>query len=123
MNNTKIFFQQFQSVIAHLQEMFPDDADFPTFATFLGLLQKTNPSIVVKTFYENVNVKYGDKIDARDEKFIMGYEGGEYGNDMMDIVSKLKGYWSVISPETKTSIWMYMLVLKELAKKIYTAPE
>ena len=122
MNHTKAFFQQFQTVVEQLQEMFPDDVDFPTFSTFLGLLQKTNPTLVIKTFYDNVNVKYSKQIDDRDEEFITKYKGEEYGNDMIDIVSKLQGYWSVMSPDTRKSIWMYMFVLKELAKKIYTPP-
>lgn len=122
MNTTKAFFVQLETVVGQLQEMFPDDSDFPTFLTFLGLLQRTNPSVVINAFYENVNVHYEAQIDRRDEAFITQYEGKEYGSEMMDIVSKLKSYWSVVSSETKQSIWQYMYVLKELAKRAYKNP-
>ena len=122
MNATKAFFHQFLTVVGQLQEMFPDDPDFPTFLTFLNLLQKTNPSVVINTFYENVNAKYEKKINEKDDAFIAGYEGTEYGSDMVDIFSKVKGYWSVMSPETKASIWQYMYVLKELCKRAYVVP-
>ena len=122
MNSTKAFFSQFLMLTTSLQDMFPDDSDFVTFHTFLNILQKTNPSMVIKTFYENVNMKYEAQIDSKDEKFIEDYKGGEYGSDVMDIVSKLKSYWSVLSTQSKASLWQYMYVLKELCKRAYVVP-
>lgn len=116
---TKTFFAQLITVVKNLGDMFPNDPDFPTFHTFLGMLQKTNPSLVINTFYEHVVQKYEKEIDARDEAFVMAYQGQEYDNDMLDIISKVKGYWSVLDGETKDSLWQYMYILKELCKRAH----
>jgi len=115
----KAFYVQIGSVVQNLVEMFPDDADFPTFQTFIGMLQKTKPSLVINAFYENVTLKYEDKILNKDEAFISEYQGVEYGNDVADIISKVKSYWSVIDESTKQSLWQYMYILNELAKRAY----
>lgn len=118
----KTFFTQLTAVLDNLSEMFPDDADFPTFKTFIGMLQKTNPTVVVNTFHESVVIPYEDKIDSRDEKFLETYEGVEYGSDIVDITLKLKAYWAVLDTQTKDSIWQYLYILKELSKRAYTKP-
>ena len=115
----KAFYTQIGNVVSNLVDMFPDDADFPTFQTFIGMLQKTNPSLVVNTFYENVTLKYEDRITSKDEAFILEYQSAEYGNDVADIISKVKMYWSVLDNQTKESLWQYMYILNELAKRAY----
>jgi hypothetical protein len=116
----KAFYVQLGTVVSNLIDMFPEDIDFPTFQTFIAMLQKTNPSLVVNTVYEDVTVKYGDKIDARDETFLMEYQGHEYGNDVADIFTKVKNYWSVLDEQTKDSLWQYIYILKELSKRAYS---
>lgn len=111
------FYIQLDAVVSNLVEMFPNDADFPTFKTFIGLLQKTNPSLVIQTFRENVGTPYEKQIDARDEKFLLDYKGVEYGSGVSDIVVKVKSYWEVLDAQTKDSLWQYMYILKELAKR------
>lgn len=116
----KTFFVQMNTILENLSDMFPEDADFPTFKLFLGTLQKTNPGVVVKIFYENVTSKYEAQILARDEAFLTAYEGAEYGADVADIISKVKSYWSVLDDQTKDSLWQYMYILNELCKRAYT---
>jgi hypothetical protein len=116
----KTFFTQMLQVVDNLVEMFPDDADFPTFKTLLVTLQKTNPTLVVKTFRENVTDKYEAQIVARDEGFLLSYQGAEYGADVEDLVSKVKSYWNVLDDQTKDSLWQYLYILNELCKRAYT---
>jgi hypothetical protein len=115
----KSFFKQLMEVVGQMEGMFPDDPDFKIFHTFLGLLQRTNPLSVLSTFREHVVLKYEEKIEARDEEFILGHTPVEYGNDIMDIVGKMKTYWKVLSVPSKDSLWQYLHVLTQLCKRYY----
>lgn len=117
----KSFFHQLSEVVGELTEMFPDDADFKVFQTYIAMLQRTNPGMVVDTFHEHVAMKFEAEIDAKNDDFFINYNAAEYGSDGMDIVSKIKTYWSVLSPETKTAIWQYIYILKELSKRYKTS--
>lgn len=113
----KSFFHQLTEVVGELADMFPDDADFKVFQTYISLLQRTNPTMVIDTFHEHVGVKFENEINAKNEDFVLNYQAAEYGSDGMDIVAKIKSYWSVLSPESRVAIWQYIYILKELAKK------
>ena len=113
----KSFFHQLSDVVGELADMFPDDPDFGVFKTYISLLQRTNPTMVIDTFYEHVAMKFEDQINAKNEDFVLNYTAAEYGSEGMDIVAKIKSYWSVLSPDSKTAIWQYIYILKELAKK------
>jgi len=113
----KSFFHQLSDVVGELADMFPDDPDFGVFKTYISLLQRTNPTMVIDTFHEHVGLKFENEINAKNEDFVLNYTATEYGSDGMDIVSKIKSYWSVLSAETKSAIWQYIYILKELAKK------
>lgn len=113
----KSFFNQLAEVVGELTEMFPEDADFKVFQTYLVMLQRTNPSMVIDTFYEFVTAKYETQINARDESFFLEYAAAEYTNDMPDIVTKIKSCWGVLSAESKAAIWQYIYILKELTKR------
>jgi hypothetical protein len=113
----KSFFHQLSEVVGELTEMFPEDQDFKVFQTYVAMLQRTNPGMVVDTFHEHVAIKFESEIDAKNDDFFINYNAAEYGSDGMDIVSKIKTYWSVLSPETKTAIWQYIYILKELSKR------
>lgn len=114
------FYSQLTSVLDWLQGMFPEDPDFATFQTFVGLLKKTNPNLIINTFHENVTMLYEDQINQKDEAFLTTYKPVDYGNDMADIVVKMKGYWSELDTQTKDSLWQYLYILKELTKRAYT---
>jgi hypothetical protein len=113
----KSFFHQLTEVVGELADMFPDDPDFKVFQTYISLLQRTNPTMVIDTFHEHVGLKFENEINAKNEDFVLNYQSTEYGSDGMDIVAKIKSYWSVLSPESRAAIWQYIYILKELAKK------
>lgn len=115
---TKAFFATLSDVVNNLTEMFPDDADFQTFKTFIGMVQRTNPALVINTFYGELS-KFEKYIDDRDEKFLLEYKAVDYGADGADIFEKVKSYWSVLDAQTKDSLWQYFYILKELCKKAH----
>lgn len=116
----KSFFNQFNEVVQQLEDMFPEDADFRTFRTFLGMLQRTNPTVVISTFHSHVTVKFSDQIKNRDENFMTSYTPAEYGSDVTDIIGKVRGYWSTLSDSSKDCLWQYMFVLTELTKRYHS---
>jgi hypothetical protein len=117
----KSFFHQLSEVVGELTEMFPDDPDFKVFQTYIAMLQRTNPGIVIDTFYDHVASIYEDQINAKNDSFFLEYAAADYTNDMPDIVQKIKGCWGVLSDPSKTAIWQYIYILKELAKRYKAA--
>jgi hypothetical protein len=117
----KSFFHQLSEVVGELAEMFPDDQDFKVFQTYVSMLQRTNPCMVIDSFHEYVTLKYDDKITARDESFFLTYVTAEY-TDTPDIVAKIKSCWGVLSDPSKQAIWQYIYILKELTKRYKSAP-
>jgi hypothetical protein len=117
----KSFFHQLSEVVGELTEMFPDDQDFKVFQTYVSMLQRTNPSMVIDSFHEYVTLKYDDKITARDESFFLTYVTAEY-TDTPDIVAKIKSCWGVLTEPSKQAIWQYIYILKELTKRYKSAP-
>jgi hypothetical protein len=117
----KSFFHQLSEVVGELAEMFPDDQDFKVFQTYVSMLQRTNPSMVIDSFHEYVTLKYDDKITARDESFFLTYVTAEY-TDTPDIVAKIKSCWGVLTEPSKEAIWQYIYILKELTKRYKSAP-
>lgn len=115
----RTFFKQLTEFVSQLEEMFPDDPDFPVFQTFLGLVQRTNPQMILATIREHVIDKYDAQIISRDEAFILNYTGSEYDSEVMNIVSKLRTYWKTLSEPSKNAMWQYLHVLTQLCKRYY----
>ena len=113
------FFKQLVEFVGQLEEMFPDDPDFAVFQTFLGLVQRTNPQMILATIREHVVDKYEAQIASRDEAFILTYDSKEYDGDVMNIVSKLRTYWKTLSEPSKNAMWQYLHVLTQLCKRYY----
>jgi hypothetical protein len=117
----KSFFHQLTEVVGELAEMFPDDQDFKVFQTYVSMLQRTNPGMVIDTFHEHVSMKFESEINTKNDDFFLNYNATEYGSDGMDIVSKIKTYWTILSPASKSAIWQYIFILKELSKRYKSA--
>ena len=112
----KAFYDQFYAFLKEMGEMYPEDTDFPTFETFLRMLQKSNPMKVIEVFHEQIQ-KFSDQINRKDESYFLNYSYVEYGSNVTDVVGKLAGYFSAMTPDTKKCVWEYLFVLKELSKK------
>lgn len=119
----RTFFKQLTEFVGQLEEMFPDDPDFAVFQTFLGLIQRTNPQMILSTIREHVVLKYEAQITSRDEAFILSYDGSEYDSEVMNIVSKLRTYWKTLSEPSKQAMWQYLHVLTQLCKRYYADVE
>lgn len=112
------FFNQFTDFLKQLENMYPDDTDFPVFLTTLDLLKSTNPILVVKFVKENIVDLYKDKILNKDESFFLDQDYTKHGDVDLNIVHKLKKYVKDMSPNSKDVVWKYIELLMKLTIKI-----
>lgn len=112
------FFNQFTDFLKQLENMYPDDTDFPVFITTLDLLKSTNPILVVKFVKENIVDLYKDKILNKDESFFLDQDYTKHGDVDLNIVHKLKKYVKDMSPNSKDVVWKYIELLMKLSMKI-----
>jgi hypothetical protein len=115
-------FDQFISFVTELSEMYPEDADFPMFLTSLRIVKSTNPNIVVKYTYDST-CEYEDQIMTKNENFFLEQTFEQHKESVdMDVFSKMKKYFSTMSPDSKESVWKYCQNIIRLAKAIQTMP-
>jgi hypothetical protein len=112
------FYGQFATFLDQLIATFPDDSDFPTYKSGLFLLQKTNPKLVPEQVVLHVS-PFETTIRVRDETFFKARGFPEYADDnALDlIIQKMMQYWDTLSPENKTVVWDYVILLLDLAKR------
>jgi len=111
-------FDQFQSFMIELCEMYPEDEDFGTFLTTIKLMRTTNPSLVPKYIYEHT-IQFEKEILAKDESFFMNYSFVEYGEHVnLDIFSKLKQYLQTMDEKSKENVWKYVQNIFNLANML-----
>jgi hypothetical protein len=117
--STKAFYIQLTEVVNNLVNMFPDDTDLLTLKTFLSMISKTNPSLIINKFYDGLTPEYENYIDTKNDDLFTHYKPVEYGAEGADIFGKVQSYWTVFDDQTKESIWQYFYILKELCKRAY----
>jgi hypothetical protein len=111
------FYTQFGDFLAQLSKMYPEDKDFPAFASNLSVMKYMNPMYPINFVKTDVVDKYKDKILSRDESFFLKSEEIQQSADI-DIVYKLKSYISEMTPENKEVVWSYIEIITKLTLKI-----
>jgi hypothetical protein len=111
-------FDQLQSFLSELQDMYPEDEDFATFRTTLKLVRSTNPSIIANYVYDNMN-QFEFQILQKDESFFLQYSFTEYSEHVdLDIFGKLKRYVQLMDEKSKENVWKYIQNIFKLAKTL-----
>lgn len=112
------FFTQFHEFMGQLIKVFPNDEDFPAYDAGVSLVQRINPAMVFSEFNKHVG-PFEDVIRAKDDTFFMNHTFAslEPDNTMENVIQKLKGYWSELSDQNKSSIWDYIILLLDIAKR------
>ena len=110
-------FNQFNSFLGELKQMYPEDVDFPVFITTLSMLKTANPMLVVNFVKTEIVDPFGAKIQDRDESFFMEQDYTVRGDVDLDIVDKIKQYIQGMSPETKETVWKYIEIITKLCSK------
>jgi len=111
------FYTQFGEFLGELSKMYPDDKDFPAFATNLSVMNYMNPMYPIKFIKTDVIDKFDDKITTRDESFFLTNKDIQESADI-DIIYKLKNYITDMSPQNKEVVWSYIQIITKLTKKI-----
>lgn len=113
---TSALFDQFISFLSELEDMYPNDTDFPVFSTSIKLLKSANPSILAKYIRENTS-GFEDKIMNKDEEFFLTNDFNDYSGYVdMNIFGKLKQYVKTMSPSSKENVWKYCQNIVRLSK-------
>jgi len=111
------FYSQFGEFLKELSKMYPEDKDFPAFASNLSMMKYMNPMYPVNFVKTDVVDKYKDQILSRDESFFLNSEEIKQSADI-DIVYKLKSYIKEMSPENKDVVWAYIEIITKITLKI-----
>jgi len=112
------FFTQFHEFMGQLVKVFPDDADFKMYDDGVALVQRMNPGLVISEFGKHVG-PFDEVIRKRDDGFFMNhtFDSLEPDNTMEQVIQKLKGYWTALSDQNKSSIWGYITLLLDIHKR------
>jgi hypothetical protein len=116
---TDAFFTQFHDFLKQLIQVFPGDSDFPAYDSALTFMQRLNPAMVVSEFKTNV-FPYEEILRAKNSDFFLNHTFDEVVTTDMSmeaIIMKLKGLWSGLSDKSRESIWTYIILLLDIAKR------
>jgi hypothetical protein len=80
-------------------------------------MKMMNPMFPVTFIKTDIIDKFGEKILERDESFFLTNTDIQQSADI-DIVYKLKGYISEMTPQNKEAVWSYLEILTKLTLKI-----
>lgn len=112
------FFNQFGDFLDQLVKVFPDDTDLPAYKAGLGLLQRTNPTLVIKETFTHMGPFEG-VIRARNEDFFLKHEFAEY-DTLEQVIAKIKSLWVGLSENNKNCVWGYLTILLDISKRYNT---
>jgi hypothetical protein len=102
---------------------YPDDKDFVMFKQSFNLLKLVDDRKPVQMFAVYAP-KYREQILKQDETFFLYHDFKEEFDNINDsnlslnILIKLKNYWSQMNSENKGIIWKYLNILFKLNDKI-----
>jgi hypothetical protein len=112
---------QFTTFVSELSEMYPEDPDFEMFLTSVKLIKSTNPSLIVSYIYDNT-IQYEERILNKDEQFFLDNTFDKHEEPVdMDILKKMKQYYSSMNPASKNNVWTYCQNIVRLAKACHLA--
>jgi len=112
------FYNQFSDFLTQLVDMYPDDNEFGLFLDNLSFAKKTNPMLLVNFIKTDVIDLYIEKIQARDETFFINTNYDSHENADLDIIDKLRKYFSTMSTTSKDVVWKYVDIITRLCSKV-----
>jgi hypothetical protein len=102
--------------------VFPEEKEFKKYKRGAQVLKDYNPKKIPIIFKEYSKI-YRAKIDVRDETFFLennynDIDEVQEDNDLIELIDKIKKYWTKLTTENKDKIWKYIEVLVKLSDKI-----
>jgi hypothetical protein len=108
--NTKLI-----EFLQDLRTTFPNIPEFSTYETMTQASIMFNNDIASSIFKNNVEIPFGDKIDAKDDSFILDQK---YEDADQSLVCALKKVWHELDQENKDMVWKHVQLLNVLSRKI-----
>lgn len=112
------FYNQFSDFLTQLVDMYPDDNEFGLFLDNLSFAKKTNPMLLVNFIKTDVIDLYLEKIQSKDETFFINTSYETHANADLDIIDKLRKYFSTMSTTSKDVVWKYVDIITRLCLKV-----
>lgn len=113
------FYDQYEDFLHQMQQVFPEDPDWPLYIAGLAIFRRTNPLVVVKKTWQHMG-PYETQIKAREEKFFLTRNWDDHTDGeepMQQTVDKLRGMWLSLSKHNQNVIWDYVTNVLYLAKR------
>jgi hypothetical protein len=103
------FNKTFDNFLNDLIAVFPEDPDFRMYKNAVNVLKNVNERKSFSLFMQH-SPRYRPYILNRDDAFFLdqSYDELAEGNNISELVSKLKGLWSQLSQENRNTVWKYM---------------
>ena len=119
MNKTKcivIFNTQLKKFINEIISIYPTLYELKSIKTKVGTLLSfgSDTQIIIKTFYHVVLLKYKEQILNKNETFFLNMD---LTGTQLEEFNKLKDVYMNSSPNTKTIMWKYIILLTKLSEK------
>ena len=120
-NYLSVFNKHFVDFLSDIEMVFPEDVDIKTAKNSVLLLQKANPSLLIKLWKKHVMEKYQSQIDAGDIKFFIekdyNYDLSKTGNSSQinEIIDRLREPVSQMGEENKEKSIKYIQNLSKIA--------
>jgi hypothetical protein len=113
------FYDQYEDFLQQMQQVFPEDPDWPLYIAGLAIFRRTNPLVVVKKTWHHLS-PYVEQIKNRDEQFFLNHDYSKHIDDeepMEQTIAKLRGMWLQLSQHNKNIICDYVTNILYLAKR------
>jgi hypothetical protein len=125
----KIFNDKLYEFVSDLLLIYPEDIDLYTFKSSLNVIWLIDDKKTIKIFNRYVVEKYRTELSSRNEQFFIDYsfdnEIQQYTKNETDfsiqLMNKLKSYWSDMKNENKTIVFKYFDVLIAICDKYIIA--
>lgn len=120
-NYVSVFNKHFVDFLSDIEIVFPEDIDIKTAKNSVLLLQKANPSLLIKLWKKHVMEKYSSEIEAGDINFFIQKD---YNSDLSktgnssqinEIIDRLRQPVSMMSDENKEKSIKYIQNLSKIA--------
>lgn len=126
MNNLEKFNVTFTEFIEDLVKVIPEDPELRVYELMLRSAVKNNPNYVVDVFNTSVVELYEKEIMEKNEEFFLKEDYDlitQTNSDALEIIVRIKSYWTQLTEEDKIIVWKYLRILVLLTKKIKNSGE
>tara|TARA_A200000113_G_C8750551_1_gene317750 strand:- start:20 stop:409 length:390 start_codon:yes stop_codon:yes gene_type:complete len=120
------FNQQFESFIADVLAVFPENEDLQFTQVAIKTIRKANPRMLIATWKESVTDIYGDEIENGNKDFFLNkdygqdLEGNESASKIMESIDRLRAPIREMGADNQNKAMQYVQNLTKLSRLYYS---